>query len=160
MTVKNPPEGFGTLTPHMVVKTCGEAMAWYEKAFGAEERFRIASPDGQVMHAQMRFGDSILMLNDEFPDMGALGPDPERKSPVVLHLYVEDVDAAFTRAVEAGATPAMPLTDAFWGDRYGMVIDPYGHCWSIATQKEQLAPDEIMKRAAQAFGGGASGSTP
>ena len=107
------------------------------------------------MHASLRIGDSLVMLADEFPEQGALGPDPERPSPVTIHLFVEDVDARFERATRAGAQVVMPPGDMFWGDRYAVVRDPFGHTWSIATHVEDLSPAEMEARAAAAFGGGA-----
>ena len=142
-TVKPIPEGFGTLTPHITVKGAKKAIEFYQKAFGAETLTLHAMPDGTVMHASVRIGNSILMLNDEFPQMGAKGPQSMGGTAVTLHLYVADVDKAFDRAVKAGATVIMPVADQFWGDRYGLVSDPFGHQWSIATHMREVTPDEI-----------------
>jgi uncharacterized glyoxalase superfamily protein PhnB len=152
------PEGFHTITPHLIIKGAGQAIEFYKKAFDAEELFRMPGPDGKsVMHAEVKIGGSILMVADEFPDYGCLGPKSIGNSPVTIHLYVKDADAAYAKAVKAGATATMPLQDMFWGDRYGKLTDPFGHHWSIATHKEDVAPDECARRAAAAFGGGGCG---
>lgn len=153
MSVRPVPAGYSTITPHLVVKGAADSIAFYEKAFGAEEVSRHEA-GGTFMHGALRIGDSMLMLADEFPDQGCLAPDPNRPSPVTIHLFVDDVDALFERATTAGAEAKMPPTDMFWGDRYAVVRDPYGHSWSIATRKEDLSGDEITERAAAAFGGG------
>ena len=149
------PNGHHTITPHLVVKGASEAIEFYKRAFGAEELFRMPfpGPDGQLKlgHAELQVGDSRLFLADEFPEHGA--PGPNGSSPVTIHLYVTDADAAFGRAVEAGATVRMPLADMFWGDRYGLVVDPFGHNWSIAEHLEDLTPERIQERMALAFGG-------
>ena len=147
------PEGFGTVTPHLIVKGAADAIQFYKQAFGAEE---IACHEfhGAVMHASIRIGDSIVMLNDEFPDMGCLGPLEGRPSPVTVHLFVEDVDALYKRATEAGAEVVMPLADMFWGDRYAIVRDPFGHSWSLGTHIEDVPPEEMESRAAAAFAEG------
>lgn len=150
--VKPVPEGFHTVTPHLIVRNAGAAIEFYKQAFGAEELFRMPGMDGKsVMHAELRIGDSTIMLCDEFPEMGAKSPEALGGSPVTVHLYVTDADKAFSQAVEAGATATMPLQDMFWGDRYGKVSDPYGHQWSIATHIADLTPEEIGQRAAAAF---------
>ena len=142
------PEGFHTLTPHLVVKGAGPAIEFYKKAFGAEELGRLNATDGQsVMHADLKIGDSHVFLVDEFPEMGCRGPESIGGTPVTIHMYVDDVDAAFGKAVAAGATVQMPLADMFWGDRYGVLTDPFGHSWSMASHKEDLTPEEIGKRA-------------
>jgi PhnB protein len=152
--IKPVPEGYHTLTPHLVVKGAGQAIEFYKKAFGAEEILRMPGPDGKsIMHAEIRIGDSRLFLVDEFPEMGTRGPLGIGGTPVTIHVYVEDVDTVFNRAVAAGAQVRMPLEDAFWGDRYGQVTDPFGHRWSLATRKEDLTPEEISQRAQAAFGG-------
>jgi uncharacterized glyoxalase superfamily protein PhnB len=147
------PAGFHTITPHLVIKGASEAIAFYKRAFGAEEisRMPFPGPDGvaRVGHAELRIGDSRLFLADEFPDFGSLGPDG--RSPVTIHLYVTDANAAFARAVEAGANVAMPLADMFWGDRYGKLVDPFGHHWSIAEHLEDLTPAQMQERMAAAF---------
>src|SRR5262245_5869785 len=144
-TVKSIPEGFRTVTPHITVQGAKRAIDFYKKAFGAEELGPPAMADGLVMHASIRIGDSVLMLNDEFPQMGAKGPQTIGGTPVTLHLYVPDVDTAFDRAIRAGAKTIMPVADQFWGDRYGILADPFGHHWSIATHKRDVTPDEIQK---------------
>ena len=138
------PDGFHTLTPHLVVKGAAQAIEFYKKAFGAEEIERHAMPDGTIMHATLRIADSMFMLNDEFPQMGAKGPAALGGSPVTLHLYVADADKLWERATKAGAQVRMPIADMFWGDRYGIVADPYGHQWSIATHKKDVTPQEVM----------------
>ena len=146
--IKPIPEGFHTLTPHLVVKGAGPAIEFYKKAFGAEELGRLNATDGQsVMHADLKIGDSHVFLVDEFPEMGCRGPESIGGTPVTIHMYVDDVDAAFGKAVAAGATVQMPLADMFWGDRYGVLTDPFGHSWSMASHKEDLTPEEIGKRA-------------
>jgi PhnB protein len=125
------PAGFNTVTPHLVVKGAADAIEFYAKAFGAKETERH-DMHGAVVHATVRIGDSNVMVNDEFPDMGALGPQPGQPSPVTVHLYVEDVDAVFAQATAAGAEVVMPLADMFWGDRYAFLRDPFGHSGSIA----------------------------
>lgn len=145
MSVKPIPEGYHTLTPFLTVRDAARAIEFYEKAFGAQSRGIMKGPDGKVMHAELKIGDSIIMLSDEFPDFGALSPQSLKGSPAGLHIYVEDVDAAFDRAVKAGAQVEAPVMDQFWGDRYGRLTDPFGHKWSIATHVRDLSMDE-MKR--------------
>jgi PhnB protein len=151
--IKPIPEGFHTLTPHLVVKGANQAIEYYKKAFGAEEIRRIYGPDGQsILHADLKIGDSHLFVVDEFPEMGALGPVPGATSTAVtIHLFVEDVDSAFANAVAAGATTLMAPADMFWGDRYGKLVDPFGHHWSLASHKQDLTIEEIKKAAAEAF---------
>ena len=146
------PDGFHAVTPHLVVREAAKAIEFYKKAFGAEEIARMAGPDEKfVMHAELKIGDSIVMLGDEFPQMRRwVSPQSLKGTSIALHLYVKDVDQAFKRAVAAGATVSMPVMDAFWGDRYGRVTDPFGHEWSLATHKQDLTRDEITK-GAQAF---------
>ncbi len=138
------PQGFHTLTPHLVVRNADQAIEFYKKAFGAEVLGGIARmPNGKVMHALLRIGDSNLMLNDEMPEMGALSPASGGSSSVTIHIYTPDVDRAFERATSAGAQVRMPLADQFWGDRYGVVSDPSGHNWSLATHVKDLSPDQM-----------------
>jgi PhnB protein len=137
------------VTPHLICADASDAIAFYVRAFGAVELARLPGPDGKLMHALIRIGDSHLMLNDEFPAYGALGPKARGGTSVTLQLRVPDADAAFARAVEAGATVVMPLADQFWGDRYGVVADPCGHHWSIATQVRALSAEEIQAAMAQ-----------
>ena len=150
------PAGYRAITPHLVIKGAAEAIDFYKRAFGAEEISRMPFPgkDGtpRIGHAELQIGDSKLFLADEFPDQGCLGPSGGT-SPVTIHLYVTDADATFDRAVEAGATVAMPLADMFWGDRYGKLVDPFGHHWSIATHLEDPTPEEMQERMAAAFSG-------
>lgn len=150
--VKPIPEGFHTLTPHIIVPDADQAIDFYRRAFGAEEIVRMPTPDGSsVMHAELKIGNSVVMLGCENPDWECKGPKALGGTPVTLHLYVNDVDTAFEQAVSAGATVTMPVDDTFWGDRYGQVTDPYGHQWSIATHKQDLTPEEINKGAQEFF---------
>jgi uncharacterized glyoxalase superfamily protein PhnB len=140
------PEGYHTLTPHIVVRGAAQAIEFYKKAFGAVELRRAAMPDGKtLMHADLKIGDSHLLLVDEIPGM-CHAPREPGASGCALHLFVEDVDAVFNRAVAAGAKAIMPVADQFWGDRYGKLIDPFGHEWSVATHKEDPTPAEMQKR--------------
>jgi uncharacterized glyoxalase superfamily protein PhnB len=144
------PEGFHTITPHMVVRNAGAAIEFYKKAFAAEEIARMPGPDGKgVMHAELKIGNSMVMLCDEMEHCKS--PQSLSGTPVTIHLYVEDVDAVYNRAIQAGARSTMPVMDSFWGDRYGKLQDPYGHDWSVATHKQDLAPEEIHKAAAEFF---------
>jgi uncharacterized glyoxalase superfamily protein PhnB len=146
------PEGFHTVTPQLRVRGAAAAIDFYRAAFGATELLRNVAPDGRsIMHARLRIGDSIVIVNDEFPERGGTSPAALEGSPVTLHLYVEDADAAFARAVKAGAMVEKPLEDAFWGDRYGQLRDPFGHSWSIAHQLDVLSPEEIRRRAGRHF---------
>lgn len=145
------PDGAHTVTPHLVIKDAAKAIDFYVKAFGAKEIYRLPGPDGKIMHAAIVIGDSQVFMADEFPDWGCVGPATLGGTPVTLHVFVEDVDAAFERATKAGAQVTMPLADQFWGDRYGKLKDPFGHEWSMATHKEDLSPDEIKKRGEQAM---------
>jgi uncharacterized glyoxalase superfamily protein PhnB len=137
------PEGMHSITPHLVCNGAADAIAFYKKAFGAEELGRLPMPNGKLAHAMLRIGDSHVMLADEFPEWGSVGPTALKGTPVTVHLYVTDADAQFERAVAAGATVKMPLADMFWGDRYGVVEDPFGHRWSIATHVRDVAPEEM-----------------
>jgi PhnB protein len=139
------PEGMHTVTPHIVCADAAGAIAFYKKAFGAVEVMRMAGPDGKLMHAQIKIGDSPIMLVDEMPKWGVLGPNALKGSPVTLHIFVKDVDAFAERAVAAGAKVTMPIADMFWGDRYGQLQDPYGHHWSVATHVRDLTPEEMKK---------------
>ena len=146
------PDGFHTVTPHLIVKGAAKALDFYREAFGAEELFRnVVEGTDVVMHARMRIGDSFLLVNDEFPEHGVTGPSAAAPSPVTIHIYVDDVDAIYQRAVDAGVKVLMPLGDQFWGDRYAMLQDPFGHRWSVASQKEELTPEQIRDRAKEAF---------
>lgn len=139
------PEGYRTVTPHLVCDKAGEAIDFYKKAFGAVELARMPGPDGRIMHAELRIGDSAIMLADAFPEFGSQGPLALKGSPVTIHLYLNDADAVWARALEAGARPTMELADMFWGDRYGQVADPFGHLWSIATHKRDMTDEQIME---------------
>ena len=143
--VKPIPEGMHTITPHLICAGASDAIAFYKKAFNATEQGRMPGPDGRLMHAALRIGDSALMLVDEMPQYGALGPKALKGSPVTIHLYVEDVDATVAQAVKAGAKVTMPIADMFWGDRYGQLEDPFGHHWSVATHKRDLSSEEIRE---------------
>jgi uncharacterized glyoxalase superfamily protein PhnB len=143
--VKPIPEGMHTLTPHLVCAGAAKAIDFYKKAFNAVEQGRLAGPDGRLMHAMLRIGDSALMLVDEMPEHGALGPKALKGSPVTIHLYVENADAAIAQAAAAGAKVTMPPADMFWGDRYGQVEDPFGHHWSIATHQRDLTEEQIRQ---------------
>lgn len=148
--VKPIPDGMRTVTPHLVCAGAAEAIEFYKNAFNAVELARLPGPQGKLLHAMIRIGDSAVMLVDEFPDWGSFGPKSLRGSPVTIHLYVEDADAAFAQAVAAGAEVKMPLADMFWGDRYGILTDPFGHHWSIATHIRDVSPEQ-MQQAAQEF---------
>lgn len=139
------PQGMHTVTPHLICAGAAEAIEFYKQAFGAVELSRMLSPEGKVMHASIRIGDSVIMLNDETPQWESYGPKHLKGSPVTIHLYVEDADAVFAQAVKAGAKPTMPLEDMFWGDRYGKVEDPFGHQWSIGTHVRDVTPEEMQK---------------
>jgi uncharacterized glyoxalase superfamily protein PhnB len=147
------PAGQHTITPHLIIKGAAEAIEFYKKAFGAEEIscMRFPGPNGteKIGHAALQIGDSRLFLADEFPQQGGIGPGAT--SPVTLHLYVTDADASFARAVEAGAKVKMPLANMFWGDRYGQLIDPFGHHWSIAEHLEDLTPEQMRQRMGAMF---------
>jgi uncharacterized glyoxalase superfamily protein PhnB len=138
------PEGFHSLTPHLVCKDAAQALLFYKRAFGAEEMFRLTGPNGLLIHGCVRIGNSMLMLADECPPMGAFSPEKLGGTPVTIHLSVEDADASVARAVAAGAKSTMPVTEMFWGARYGVVLDPFGHSWSVATQVKALSHDEIQ----------------
>ncbi len=149
--VKPIPEGTHTVTPSLTVKGAAQAIEFYKKAFNATEKGRFPGPDGLIMHAEIRIGDSVLFLVDESPMMGNKSPLTLGGSPTSIQLYVEDCDALFNRAVAAGAKVVMPIADQFWGDRWGQVADPFGHTWGIATHKEDLSRDEMMERSKAAM---------
>jgi PhnB protein len=146
--VKPIPEGYHSITPYLIFNGASDAIAFYKKALGAEEIMRMAAPGGRVGHAELQIGDSRIMLADEHPELQALSPKTIGGSPVTLHLYVENVDAAVERAIAAGATLVRPVADQFYGDRTGGIADPFGYRWFIATHKEDLTMDEIRRRAA------------
>ena len=142
------PKGFHTVTPSLIVRGAAEAIEFYKKALGAEELMRMPTPDGKIGHAELKIGDSIIFLSDEFPGMGvSKSPQTLGGCTGTLNLYVPDVDATFQQAVSAGGKTTMPVADMFWGDRYGTFIDPFGHHWGVGTHKEDLSADEIEERA-------------
>ena len=143
--VKPIPDGMHTVTPHLVCAGASDAIEFYKKAFNAVEEGRLPGPQGKLMHAMIRIGDSAVMLVDEFPEWGSFGPKALKGSSVTIHLYVEDVDAAVARAVSAGAKITMPLEEMFWGDRYCQLEDPFGHHWSLATHVRDVSPDEMQE---------------
>jgi PhnB protein len=146
--VKPIPEGYHSVTPYLIFSGASDAIVFYKKALGAEEILRMDSPGGRIHHAEISIGDSRIMLADEHPEIEALSPKTIGGSPVTIHLYVEDVDAAVARAVAAGAKLVRPVADQFYGDRTGGIEDPFGYRWFIATHKEDLTMDEIRRRAA------------
>ena len=143
--VKPIPDGMHSVTPHLICAGAARAIEFYKQAFGAVEEARLPGPNGKLMHAMIRIGDSPVMLVDEMPEWCALGPRALKGSSVTIHLYVEDADAVFARAVKAGARVVMPLDDAFWGDRYGKVEDPFGHHWSIGTHQREVSIEEAQQ---------------
>lgn len=149
--VKAVPEGSHTITAHLAVRGGSKAIEFYQQAFGAAVSAVHKSPDGKVMHASLKIGDSRFMLADENPGMGCPSPQSLGGSPVVLHVYVEDVDTLYNRAVAAGAKVTMPLANQFWGDRYGQIADPFGHLWALGTHIEDVSPEELDRRAKAAF---------
>jgi len=149
-TVKPIPEGYHSVTPYLIVKGAAKAIEFYKQAFGATERTRMAQPDGRIGHAEIQIGDSTIMLADEFPERNIRGPESLGGTPVMIHLYIEDIDTVAKRAVAAGAKEIRPVQDQFYGDRSGMFADPFGHQWNIATHVEDLTAEEIGKRAAAA----------
>lgn len=138
------PDGMHSITPHLVCAGAAEAIDFYKRAFGAVEQMRLPGPDGKLIHGCVQIGDSQVMLVDENPAWGSLGPKARGGTSVTIHLQVEDVDAVVARAVKAGAKVTMPVADMFWGDRYGLLEDPFGHVWSVATHLRDLSPDEIL----------------
>ena len=146
--VKPIPEGMHSLTPHLMCAGASDAIAFYVRAFGAVEEMRLPGPQGRLMHAMIRIGDSALMLVDESPEQGIFGPKSLNGSPVTIHLFVEDVDATVARAVAAGATITMPLADMFWGDRYARLDDPFWHHWSVATHTRDVSPEQMQQAVA------------
>lgn len=144
------PDGYPRLTPYLIVDNAAAAIDFYTSVLGATERMRMGGPDGKVGHAELEIGDSLIMLADEHPEMNARGPKTVGGTPVSLHVYVEDADAVFQRAIESGAEALRPVEDQFYGDRLGSFEDPFGHHWNIATHVEDISPDEMSKRAADA----------
>jgi PhnB protein len=139
---------YHTVTPHLTVRGTEQAIAFYKNAFGAEELYRMPNPNGEgIWHAEIKIGNSYIFLNDEYPDMGSMSPNTLGGSSVILHLDVEDVDAWFERAVRAGATVTMPVEDMFWGDRYGKLVDPFGHHWSVSSPIPKTNSNGVEKAA-------------
>ena len=159
MATKSPPAGYHTITPSIIVRGAAEAIDFYKRAFGAEEVTRMNGPDGKVMHAEIKIGDSRIMLGDENIEWGTRSPLSTNGTSGSLHLYVPDADAAFDRALEAGAKVRYPLENAFWGDRYGKVTDPFGHEWGIATHVKDMS-DEDTQKAAEAWMAQAAAKVP
>jgi PhnB protein len=152
MAVKPVPDNYPRITPYLCIDGAAEAIDFYKKAFGATERMRMAAPGGKVGHAEIEIAGALIMLADEYPEIEFRSPLSYGGSPVVIHMYVEDVDAFCDRAVAAGATLLKPVADQFYGDRSGQLRDPFGHLWSVATHKEDLSADEMQKRAAALHG--------
>ncbi len=155
MAAKPIPEGYRSVTPYLVVDNASEAIAFYTRAFGAKELYRMPMPDGKIAHAEFRVGDAIVMIADEAPDQGYRSPKSLGGSSVSLMFYVDDVDAVAKRAVAEGLEVLRPVQDQFYGDRSGNFRDPFGHLWTIATHKEDLTPEEMNQRTKKMFGGGA-----
>ena len=143
--VKPIPDGMHSVTPHIVCAGAADAIEFYKKAFGASETSRMPGPDGKLMHGSIQIGDSCVMLVDENPDWGMLGPKSLNGTPVTIHLYVNDVDQFAQKATAAGAKVVMPVADMFWGDRYGVLEDPFGHRWSVATHIREMTPEQMQK---------------
>ena len=142
------PDGFHTVTPAIVVRNAVDAINFYKRALGAEELMRMPGPDGRsIMHAELKIGDSIIFISDESPHASARSPQTLGGSTTVLNLYVKDADTAFQKAIDAGGKSTMPVADQFWGDRYGMFVDPFGYSWGLATHKEDLSEKEMAERA-------------
>ncbi len=151
--VKPIPDYYPQVMPYLIVDGANAAIEFYESVFGASERMRIDGPDGRVGHAELQIGQAVIMLADENPEMNIQGPKSVGGTPVTIHVYLEDADAAFERAVEAGAKPLRVVEDQFYGDRSGQFEDPYGHRWNVATHVEDVAEDEMLRRAAEVGGG-------
>jgi PhnB protein len=149
--VKAIPEGYRTVTPYLTVKNASKAIDYYKNVFGAKERLRMNAPDGRVGHAELEIGDSVIMLSDEYPDMGGRSPETLGGTPVAIMLYVPKVDDVFNRAVQAGGKSVRPVENQFYGDRSGTLEDPFGHKWHISTHVEDVAPDELQRRADKAM---------
>jgi len=149
------PKGFSSVTPHLVIKECDKAIDFYKKGLGAQEIYRSKMPNGKIMHAMIKIGNSLVMMADEFPEMGAVGPNTLGGTSTTLHIYTDDADKLFKQAVDAGAKSIMPIADMFWGDRYGQILDPFGHSWAIATHTRDVTPEEMEQamKAMSAKGG-------
>jgi len=148
MATKPIPDGYHTATPYLIIKNATKAIEFYKQAFGAKETMRFPGPDGKIGHAEIRVGDSAIMMADEFPEKGVRSPESFGGSPVMILLYVEDVDAVTARAIAAGAKSVRPVQDQFYGDRSGTIADPFGHVWTISTHKEDVSPEEMQRRMA------------
>jgi PhnB protein len=159
MATKPIPDGYRTATPYLIIKGAAEAIEFYKRAFGATELLRMADPQGRVGHAEIKIGDSVIMLADEHPAMGYRGPRSLGGSSVSILLYLEDVDAVFERAVKAGAKAQRPVVDQFYGDRSGTLEDPFGHVWTVATHVEDVSPEEMRRRAEAAMKSEATGAS-
>ncbi len=153
MAVDPIPQGYPRIMPYMCVAGAAEALDFYTSVLGATERMRMDGPGGKIGHAEIQFGDSIIMLSDEYPEMGARGPKSVGGTPVTIHLYLEDVDAVFEKAIAAGATSLQPVENQFYGDRSGQFEDPFGHRWNVSTHVEDVPPDEMARRAKEAMSG-------
>jgi len=151
MPTKPIPEGYHTVSPSLTIDGATEAIEFYKRAFGATERSRMPTPDGKIAHAELQIGDSVIMLNDPFPQSAVKSPKELGGTTSSVVLYVEDVDSVVQDAIDAGAAVTMPVEDQFWGDRFGSVSDPFGHHWGIATHKEDLTPEEIAERGREAM---------
>ncbi len=145
------PQGYHSVTPYLVVSNAARAIEFYQRAFGAKEIMRMDGPPGKISHAELKIGDSIIMVSDEMPGTGCRSPQSLSGTTVGIFLYVDNVDNVFQQATSAGAKVEMPLADQFWGDRFGKLTDPFGHSWSLATHKEDVAPEEMKKRAKEAM---------
>jgi PhnB protein len=150
---KSIPDNYPQVMPYLIVDSAGEAIEFYKSVFGATERMRLGGPDGKVGHAELEIGEAVIMLADENPAMNIEGPKSVGGTPVTIHVYLEDADAAFERAVQAGAKPLRAVEDQFYGDRSGQFEDPYGHRWNVATHVEDISEDEMVRRAAELGGG-------
>jgi len=157
MAVKPIPDGYHTATPYLIIRGAGDAIEFYKEAFGATELFRFPTPDGKIGHAEIKIGDSPIMMADEYPEMGYNGPQTLGGSPVSVMIYVEDVDTVFNRAVDAGATVKEAVQDKFYGDRIGTLVDPFGHVWHVSTHKEDISMEEMEKRAKAASAASSGG---
>jgi PhnB protein len=153
MSVKPIPDGYASITPYLIVKGAAKALDFYKKAFGAVERFRMPMPEGRIGHCEFTIGNSIVMMADESPEMGAQAPQPGVRPPAFLMIYIEDADAVFARAIAAGAKEFRPMKTQFYGDRSGTVTDPFGHLWTISTHVEDVSQAEMEKRLAKMAGG-------
>ena len=152
--VKPIPDGYPQVTPYLIVDGAADAISFYEKVLGAKERMRMPGPDGTIGHAEIELGDSVVMLSDGAPEMGARSPKAVGGTPVLIHVYAEDVDAVFDAAIAAGGTSMRAPEDQFYGDRSAQFEDPFGHHWSVATHVEDVSPEEMEKRMAKVMGGG------